>query len=192
MLRVWAGRIGFAFMMVGLTLALRDIYRTPTVRLNRVTWGVLALLSAIMLLGYQASGAQETLWVARGGLLASVLLFLTTLVRGQTELRTIDLVCLALSLICIPVRMLASPQAALYLGLLIGCIALTPTFLKAYHRPASESRIGWTMGFMGSTVNLLAIGEPSLAVVSHPAYMFGQHVLMMYLLWWRPRRNSLS
>lgn len=182
-------RLGLAFMMAGLAITVWNIIRKPTVRLSRVTWGMMSLLSLAVLLSYEARGVGETIWIARGGLFAACLLFFTTWVKGDVRFGLLDLGCLMLSLLCLPLQIIASPNVSLYLAIMIGSVAFVPTFNKACLNPRSESRTGWTLGFIGTTLNLFALTDFSLCAISHPVYLFAQHSLMMYLLWWRPHRH---
>lgn len=178
----WAGKTAFAFMLLGFSFTVRDIF-VGGVRPNRATWGIWAILGAIVLLSYgKVAGTQDTIWVVRAGCVFPITLFLLSLFKGQPGSRRLDWICLMLALPCFPL-MMVSPLASLAFGLIINGIGAAPTITKATLDPKSESRNGWSCGFVGGAINLFAISEWNWVTASHPIYIMLLHLIMTPLLW---------
>ncbi len=161
---------------------------------DRVTWWVLALVSAMIVGTYQSVGAHETIWLPLGYTASFLIVAIFSLRYGDgpAHLNTLDRICLAGALVSIVVwQFLESPFLALLMNMVIEVIALTPTVVKAYTRPQTEDASAWVVTTAASILNLFAISLWTLDIALYPVYVFLTNAAIMYIII-RPRKKILT
>lgn len=152
---------------------------------NRVTWWVLALLSTVIVFSYYEVGARDTLWLPITYAASFTCIGLLSLKYGDgpVSLSTIDRVTLVGGAVGAAIYWFAQlPLLALFSSILTEFIALTPTAIKSYTNPETESRSAWIIGTIASFVNLFAISTWSPEIAAYPIWVFVSNALIMYFL----------
>ena len=156
-----------------------------TTRPNRVTWWILALISAVVVFSYHDVGAWDTLWLPIAYTISYVVIGLLSFKYGDGPftLSTLDRVALVGGIASVIAYAFAqSPALALLLSTLSEAIALFPTAVKAYKNPETEDRTAWIIGTTASVINLFAIAEWSLEIAAYPIWVFVSNALIVYFL----------
>jgi len=143
-------------------------------RPNRVTWWILALVSAMITASYYASGARETIWLPAVYTTCFVVIGLLSLKFGDGPivLSFLDRVCLIGAIASALIWwFFNSAVLALYMNIIIDFIGLVPTMRKAYVRPWTESGLAWTIAVIASLLNVFAIAQWTLEISVYPLYL---------------------
>lgn len=180
----------FLGMFAGLLLIpttivyIRSILQGET-KPNRVTWWILALITVVVVLSSYSAGARETLWLPVAYALGYICIGIFSIRYGDGPftLSTLDRVALVGGIASAIAYVIAqSPLVALFLSALSEFIALTPTAVKSYTNPETESRTAWIIGTTASFINLLAIGTWSLGIAAYPIWIFLSNLIIVYFL----------
>lgn len=140
---------------------------------SRATWFILAFISVVILASYDASGAENTIWVAVANAGASVVIALLSIkngVGGSTKLDKFSFLGSLFSLLLW--WYFNSALVALTANLMIDLLALLPTLRKSWYNPESEDRFAWLLTFIGNTLNLFAVDQLLFSVIIYPIYFF--------------------
>lgn len=163
---------------------IRSIFKGET-KPDRVTWWVLGFVSAMIAASYWASGARETIWlpVAYAGSFLIVAVLSLKYGEGPVYLNTLDRVSLGGAFASAIVWWsFKSPVPALFMNILTEFIGLVPTINKSYQRPWTESKISWVLATVASLLNVLAIGEWTIAIALYPIYVFVTNAFIAYFI----------
>ena len=152
---------------------------------DRVTWWVLALVSAMITASYWASGARETIWLPAAYAVSFLAIALLSLKYGEgpVTLNLIDRVSLVGALASAVVWWsFKSPVPALFMNICTEFIGLLPTINKSYLRPWTESKASWILATIASLLNVLAIGEWTIIIATYPVYVFITNAVIAYFI----------
>lgn len=186
----------FAILAVVLSMAGNVGYIVDTLRgrtrPNRITWTLWSLPPLIAFAAQVSKhvGGPAALTFACGlGALGVVGASFRSR-RTAWKVMPVDLVCGALSLLCLAVWALTGdPEIAIVLAILTDVFATLPTAIKAYRDPGSESTGAFLLFAMSGLVTLLTVKQWSLANYGYPAYILvlGTVIVALIVL---PRRRA--
>jgi hypothetical protein len=170
--------------LLSLPLYVRSILHGRT-RPDRVTWWILALVSAMLAASYYGAGARETIWLALAFTLCTLAVAVLSLKYGEgpPTLGLIDRVSLAGALASALLwSLLNSSVVALFLSIATEFVGLVPTIDKSHRRPWTESKAPWVIGTVAALLNVLAINEWTPTIALYPVYIFVTNLLITYFL----------
>ena len=150
---------------------------------SRSSWWIWSLVGLIILVSYYGVGARNTIWIPLGLFICPLLIALLSIKYGSGKgFNTLDKACFSLAVIGVALWfILDSPAIALGINVFIDFIGFLPTFQKTYAHPRKENRFAWTLFFMGSILNLVALEGYHLQLLLYPAYMFAMDIIMMWI-----------
>ncbi len=171
------------------------LQRTAPTRPNRATWFIWAFVGAVILPAYSHSGAEETIWVPGALLAGPIVVALLSIKRGEGGWTPFDQVCLAGATVSALVwAVTGSSVAGLLLALVADGFGVAATVRHAYRKPQEESKLAWSLFFVGDLVNLFAVTDWSwsaFGVWILPSYMMAHVAPIVGILWFR-RTATLS
>ncbi len=152
---------------------------------DRVTWWVVAFVSAMIAAEYHAVGARETLWLPIEYAVSFVVIaaFSVRYGDGPLSLHVVDRVCVAGAVLSGVIWWAGkSPWTALLASMATDFIGVLPTIVKVYGRPRTEDRFAWIVGTAASGLNVLALTSftPTLSV--YPIYVFVANACILALI----------
>ena len=157
---------------------------------NRATWSIWTVNSFVIAASYYASGATNTIWVAVGYSIGSLVTAILSYRFGTGGWTWLDRNCLtgaAIALFCW--WWFDSALIALIMSLSVDFAGALPTIRKAHLEPETEDRIAWSLFLSGNCVNLMAIERWMFSIVIYPAYMVLASGLIALLVL-RPRLHN--
>jgi hypothetical protein len=188
---VW---LASALVVLGNLLYLRDTLRGTT-KPNRVTallWGVAPLITyAAQTKGHAGQQAWYTLVI---GILPLVIL-LASFANKQAYWRItrFDLACGALSFLAlIALFTVHNPMVALGLSILADFTAGTPTIIKSYRYPNTETTAAYALEVISSVIVILTIHDWRPVNYLFAVYILLMNILFTGLLVFSPRRQGCS
>ena len=129
-------------------------------------------LLVVTLLQQKALGSGSLIVFTLGEAIGSVAILFLAIKYGVGGLSKIDIACYSLLIIDIIVWLLTgSPLVALHLSVLADIIAFTPTLLKTWKTPKSETAIFFVSGIVAPLLNIIGTGRYSYSVLLFPCYI---------------------
>ncbi len=126
-------------------------------------------------------------------LIGSVAVLLLALKHGVGGLSRLDLACYILLVVDIVVWLVTgNALLALHLTVLADLIAFTPTLVKTWRTPKSETALFFVTGIIAPTLNIAATGRYSYAVLLFPIYLALANLVETLLIVVRGRHNPLA
>lgn len=168
----------------------RDIVagRVKPARSTRIMFVVLLSLA---LFQQGSLGSKWGLAVTIGETIGAFGIFLLALIHGEGGLKRLDLICYVLLAIDMFVWLTTgNALVALHLTVLADVIAFTPTLVKTWRRPQSETSLFFVVGTVAPLLNVLAARTFSYAIVLFPVYLSIINALEVILIS-RPRLHLL-
>ena len=134
-----------------------------------------------MFASYFSVGARSTvLYSVPFGVMITALL---SLKYGEGGMNRFDLFCIGGAALALFAWWFSgNPFVALVLALCIDFFAYLPTVKKSYLNPLSEDKIAWLIFWAGSVLNIFAIENFTLEIMSYPAYIFVMNSIVYGLL----------
>ena len=181
--------LGVALNLVGMS---NYVYYTLTGRVkpNRVTFFMWALA------GFTAFGAElgkgvglvalMTFMVSLGPLATFIASFVNK--KAYWQLSGFDFACGGLSVLGLLLwAVTREGNLALLFSILGDCAASTPTVIKAYKVPHTESYGAYSLSAISAVITLLTIDKWTFANWGFPVYIFLICSVFTYLIGYRPR-----
>lgn len=126
---------------------------------ERVTWGTVFLLNSIGFANQLASGARNSLWLFGAAVLLTGIIFVLSLFKGVGGHSRLDMFTIVTALAGLGLWIIFdSPTFSIIATLVVGIVALLPTFAKAKKHPETETKITWLLGSMSAFLGLLSVG----------------------------------
>ena len=152
-------------------------------RPNRTSWWLWTFVGVMIATSYYTTGARHTIWVpviyVVGPLVGAILSYK----YGEGGTEPLDKFCFFISAISLPIWIISgSPLIALIINIFIDFLAVILTVLKSYARPWGEDWRAWVLFFIGSLMNIFAIGSWSLLSSFHPVYILFTNGLILCIL----------
>lgn len=157
-------------------------------RSTRIMFVVLMLLVA----GQQVAVHSGWLLVTTvGELVGSLGILLLSLRHGEGGLHRLDKLCyLLLVLDLLLWASTGSALLALHLSVAADLVAFTPTLVKTWHNPHSETPLFYAVGVLAPALNMLAAGQTSYRVLLFPVYLVAANLFELLLIVCRGGRVS--
>ena len=157
---------------------------------NRATWSIWMVNSFVIAASYYSSGATNTIWVAVGYSIGSLVTAILSYRFGTGGWTWLDRNCLTMAAIALFCWWwFDSALIALLMSLSVDFAGALPTIAKAYQEPETEDRIAWSLFLSGNCINLMAIDRWMFKIVIYPAYMVLANGLIALLVL-RPRLHN--
>ena len=184
--------LGVAIFSIGGISYLIDTLRGK-VQPNKVTW----LLWAISpLVAFAAEIVQGVGLISLTTFIAGflpLLIFMASFVNKKSywKLTKFDYVCGGLSLLGLLLWYLTrSGNIAIIFSLLADFLAATPTFIKAFRSPESESAKAFFLVTLGSCVSFLTIATWTFANYAFPAYLVLSDLTLFVLIYFKVGKRA--
>jgi hypothetical protein len=127
-----------------------------------------------------------------GELIGSVAILALAIKYGVGGFAKLDLFCYALLVVDVIVWLVTgNALIALHLSVLADLIAFTPTLVKTWRKPKSETPLFFMTGIIAPILNILATGRYTYAVLLFPIYLALANLVETLLIVIRGRRNPL-
>jgi hypothetical protein len=182
---ITAGILGF----LALIPYIRAILRHETYP-QRTSWVIWSVVGIIIAASYQASGAEETVWLA-WVFVINTLVILALSVRYGTGGRTkLDLFCLGGALLSLIFWFVyGNPQTTFIICLCLDFLAALPTIKRAWYNSKAENLTSWVMITFASVINLFAVDQFTFEIASYPVYGVLSCASVVWLLMGKPLYN---
>ena len=169
---------------------IRDIVTGGT-KPSKVTWWILMVSNIILALSYYFSGARDTIWIpVVYGAGFGIYAFLS-IKYGSGGWGIIDILCVIGATISVLLWwLLHSSEIALYTIIAVDLFGLSPTIVKSYREPESESKMAWAVATLASLLNIFAIERWTTAVYLYPIYVFVTNGLVLFFILTRPHQSQ--
>jgi len=150
---------------------------------QRSTWLIWAVIGVIVLLSYDASGADTTVYIAMSYSVGPVIIFLLSIKYGIGGWSSTDKKCLiAAALGLMFWVILDRPDLTLASMLIIDVAGFLPTYLATRKGEYSESKTAWLLWSIAGLLTVSAIDKWTLEISAYPFYMATASMLMFYTL----------
>ena len=139
---------------------------------SRATWLILSLTAAITLASYREAVNGTAIWVARGYVIATIVVFLLSIKRGVGGWEGFDQLAFGGCAATLGLwAMSNSAELALFAILATDLVGLLPTMRKTLHNPETENSLAWILSFAASLLSLLIVDGWSFLNFAYPAYL---------------------
>ncbi len=133
---------------------------------------MLASLLLVALLQQHSLGSSWTLAITIGELVGSVGILGLAMKYGIGGLRKLDLLCYGLLSASLTVWVISgSALIALHMTILTDLIAFTPTLIKTWHEPASETPLFFAVGAFAPLLAMVGLSSYDYAIIAFPLYL---------------------
>jgi hypothetical protein len=140
---------------------------------HRVTWWILSGVGFLLTANQFFAGGGSTIWLTLFAAIGQFILAILSIRFGEGKWSHLDRISIAGALLSIIIwQKFNSPLLALCLSITTDFLGCLPTIHKARRAPETENFTSWTLYFIASSLNLLAIESWTLAQVILPGYMF--------------------
>lgn len=154
----------------------------------RATRLMIFLLLGLSIIQQHNLGSSWTLTVTIGETVGSFGILVLSIRRGVGGMHFLDIACYVLLVIGVLFWWYTrNALFALYGSIFTDLIAFTPTLVKTWYRPKTETPIFYIIGGIAPLVGILGGGVYSYAVILFPAYLVLVNLLEIALIAIRPR-----
>ena len=162
------GGISVALTLLGALCYLIGLFRGQA-KPHTITWGIWAVIMAIVFLGQLKEGAGPGCWTTGLGVLYTSTTFCVALRRGETSISRFDWTCLFLAILAI-VTYCCSAEViySMLLATSIDVLGYLPTYKKSLPHPEEEDVAPWVFYSFGSLFTIFAVAEHSLTTLVYP------------------------
>jgi hypothetical protein len=140
-------------------------------------------LLLITLLQQRAVQSGWLMAVTIGELIGSIGILALALKHGEGGLSRLDKACYALMAFDVVIWLsTGNALLALHLSVLADLIAFTPTLVKTWHRPHTETPTFFVIGLVAPALNVAAASSFSYAVLLFPVYLVVVNLVELILI----------
>ncbi len=148
-----------------------------------ISWCLWALIGAVTLITYWASGARDTLWLAVVNLLGPLTIAILSFKYWDGTIRKFDYLCMGISIAALIVWIVSgNPVWGLTLNIVADCFAALPTIVKTYRQPESEDIKAWIVYLIAYLLGLVAAGKWIYGIIVFPLYLTALALTMVVLI----------
>lgn len=141
-------------------------------RPSRATYLMFSILMILTLVEQHQAGSRLTLAITLGEAVSSIAIFIITLKHGMGGFSWTDGMCYVMLIVSILVwRSGHGILWALHFAVLADFIAFTPTLLKTWRDPYSETPLFYIGGTIAALLSIVAGRDYSYAVILFPTYL---------------------
>jgi len=177
--------VGAAVQSVGLIAYIKDMLRGKA-KPNRVTWLMWSTAPLIAGLAALSDGAG---WAALPTIVSgsgALLVFFVSFIKKQAywKLKTFDYLfglCSGLALILW--YLTKEPLTAIIFSILSDLCATSPTIIKIWRRPGTETTLAYTTGLFNALTSFFAISFWSFSTVIFPIYWVITNCCIIFILY---------
>ena len=137
---------------------IRSILKHKT-KPSRSSWWIWSLVGFFILLSYYDVGARNTIWIPLVFFICPLIIAILSIKFGEGKnLNKLDKLCIfGVITSLIPWIIFKSAQITLLINIFIDFLGFLPTFQKIHKHPLTENRFAWTLFFIGSILNIVAL-----------------------------------
>ena len=126
---------------------------------ERVTWGIVFLLNSIGFANQWASGARNSLWLFGSAVILTGIIFVLSIFKGVGGHSRLDIITVVTAFVGLGLWIIFdNPTFSIIATLVVGIVALFPTFAKAKKHPETETKITWLLGTISALLALISVG----------------------------------
>lgn len=146
-----------------------------------------AALTTLALFQQHSLGSGWALAVTVGEVIGSLAILMLALRKGVGGLQKLDIICYALLIVsCVVWITSKNALLALHFTVLADVIAFTPTLVKTWHMPKTETPLFFILGIIAPFLSIVAAGNYAYAIVLFPLYLAIANALEVLLIYRRP------
>ncbi len=172
----YVGLLGGVFSLMGYVPYARSIIKGEA-EPERARWLIIALSNMLILLSYFVLGARTTIWVPAAYALGTSIIAVLSLVYGRSGWGLIEKYALVIAIIgAIRWVLFDNVFLALILTMTVGFLSYAKVFrnlISDNGQPSErEDVVEWSMFFLGSVLNLIAVSSWSYQIATLPILIF--------------------
>jgi len=168
--RAVLGTLAGAIMLLAIVPYVLDIFRGRT-RPNVVTWFLWTLNGSILASAQYIAGASWTLSVLAASTISTAIVTVLAVPFGQSKYGALDGICLVMALAAmVGWWATENPLIAIVLGVLAEIFAVSPTIVKTYRAPETETPITYWATSFATIMSLIASTKFDIANLLFPIY----------------------
>ena len=153
---------------------------------NRATWIIWNITNIILLTSYFSVGARATIFLPVVYFINALIVLFLSFRYAVSSWSRLDFLTIFIAGCSLLVWFITkNPLTALLMNLTMDASGYLPTIKKAYIEPSSESRLAWSLIFLGTCFNLFAINHFSFGIIIYPIVMFSMNGIMIGTLLYR-------
>ena len=181
--KVVLGMIAGAIAFLAYVVYIVSIFRGKS-KPNRATWWIWAFMGVVLVLSYQASGAETTIWVPYVEFIGPLIIAILSTKYGEGGIdNKTDIICLIGAFASIILWIIFNnPVIALVTSLAVDSFAIIPTIKKSYLRPEGEDFWAWFGTGIADSLNFFAVEKFSFAILIYPIYMLTSDIIIVAIL----------
>jgi hypothetical protein len=141
---------------------------------NIVSWSLWSLTALIAFVAQICKGGGSEALVSLAIAFGPLVVIVTAVLKGTQSLKLtrLDLCCLSLAIAGITLWMTTkNPLLALLMSVMADLIASTPTVVKSYVKPHTESAASYSLSIISMIVTLLTIRQWKVMTWAFPSYI---------------------
>lgn len=169
-------------------LYLRSVYRRKTVP-HVYSWLIWAVLAGIGYAAQLSTHAGPGAWNTGFTAIVCFAVFLMSIKYGERRLSRLDIALLCLAAIAIVMRLLIGDYVlTVLLTTVAASVGFVLTIKKAWHRPAQENPVTFSINALRSLISLFALASVSFTTFFYPFCMMLANGLVAGVITLRKRR----
>lgn len=156
-----------------------------TSRPNRVTWFLWSLVPFIAFFAQIKEGVGYSSLLTFVSGFGPFLVFLASFINKKSywEIGRFDIVCGAIAIVGVILWLVTSnPNLAILFSIIADGAAASPTVVKSFKFPETESYFAFLGGAVGAVLTLLTVSEWSFPNFAFPLYIFSLCTLLTVLI----------
>lgn len=139
---------------------------------DTVSWGGWTVLASIAAAAQIAKGASWSLVIPLASVIADCVVFFLSFRYGYKKFTHLDALCLLFGAVAIVAWIVTSePLTALALSIVADAIVATPTIVKTWKKPRSETSLPWFLFAAGAGLGALSTERFDVANLAFPLYL---------------------
>ncbi|OHA94317.1 MAG: hypothetical protein A3E02_00500 [Candidatus Zambryskibacteria bacterium RIFCSPHIGHO2_12_FULL_38_34] len=183
------GVLAGIFSLIGYGLYILAMLRGET-KPSKTTWWIWVPLVVTLFFSAKASGAEETLWVAKSEMVGITAIALLSLKFGKKEREKGEWFCILGSAVSLMILwVFKAPAVALIAALATDSFALWPTIQKTIRNPEEEDRTAWVFTQTANLFNLFAISTLAFGDIVYPVWLFALDGIIIWFLFSPKKRK---
>lgn len=179
------GLLSIAIAIVTTALYVRAVL-AGRARPHAFTWGIWALISAVVFAAQRGEGAGAGAWLQGWMILSCSGTMVLGLTHGDRGYTRADWVALGFALASVPLWLATgTPLWSVVLLCAIDGAGFAPTFRKSWVRPREEPPLPYILWGVGALVSVAAMEVHTLAAVLYPLFLAGINFAFVGMLFCR-------
>jgi len=181
------GSLAVILSFAGYAPYLRDLY-LKRIQPHIFSWFLWGLMASICATAQILDGAGAGSWTLVTGVVVCLIIVVSSLKRGTSNITKSDWITFIAALMAIPVWLLTnSPLWTIIIVTAIDFLAFIPTFRKSYHEPYGETLITYVINSLKFVLSFLALSHISFVTAFYISYLIIVNASFATMLVWRRR-----